>query len=245
MPEEEKDTTGADDAGTGAGDGDDQNQGGEGEAGDQNTDEKKDGGDGDDAGEEGDKTPTEKKEESKEGEDDEPEIRTRKSPKDYIIERKQRKIERLQAKKAGGDDDEEEDDDEDVLPEDKKAIKKVVTETLTPIIQRQLDAENEQEIKNFLADNSEFKPYEKRVRKLMTHPSRAQVPIQSLFYETAGPDLMKLGAQKKKEADEEANQSNAGGGSSRGTGEGKKDWSAMPDEEFAKEKQRIMTAPRD
>lgn len=239
MPEEEKDTTGADDAGTGAGDGADQDQG-KGEAGDKNTEEKKDGGD---AGAEGDKKPDEKKEESQ-GEDDEPEIRTRKSPKDFIIERQARKIEKLKAKTS--DDDEEDDsDEEEVLPDDKKAIRKVAMEAVAPILQRQLDAENEQAIEGFTVGNPEFKPYEAKVRKLMAHPSRAQVPIQSLFYEAAGPDLMKLGAQKKKEADDEANQSNAGGGSSRETAGKKTDWAAMPNTDFAQELQKIKTAPRE
>lgn len=243
MPEEEKDTTGADDAGTGAGDGADQDQG-KGEAGDQNTEEKKDGGDADDAGEEGDKNPDEKKEESQKGEDGEPEIKTRKSPKDFIIERQARKIAKLQDK-SGEDDDEDDDSDKEVLPEDKKAIRKVAMDAVAPILQRQLDAENEQEIGTFIAENSEFKPYATKVRKLMAHPSRAQVPIESLFYEAAGPDLMKLGALKKKEADNEANQSNAGGGSSRETAGKKTDWAAMPNENFAQELQKIKTAPRE
>ncbi|MFH1559018.1 MAG: hypothetical protein ABIC19_00655 [Patescibacteria group bacterium] len=211
-----------------------------GETGDQNTDDNKEGDDGNAAEEDENKS----LEQKPSGEDDELEIGTRKSPKDYIIERKERKIKKLEAQSKNDNDEEDESEEDDVLPEDEKIIEKVVEKKLTPIFQRQLAAEDEQEVQNFVNTNPEFKSYEVKVRKLMAHPSRAQVPISSLFYEAAGPHLMKLGAQKAKEADNEANQSNAGGGSSRDTGDKKVDWNAMPNEEFGKKLQEIKTAPR-
>ena len=123
----------------------------------------------------------------KEDEDKEPP--TRKRPIDFIKERQERR------KAKGGDTkdkdkatgDEDEDDD--------------------------IDEADDQEIKTFLTDNPDFKPYEAKARKYMSHPSRKDVPISEIFYGVAGADLLKIGAKRGKIADNEAKKSKTGGGS--------------------------------
>lgn len=249
MPEIEKNTAGAGGNGE-AGNSDDQNQNGAGEnKGDQNSDgagngdeNKDDKGDGssDDAGDDKDK--------NDDGDDEEPVIRKRRDAKDFIIERQKRKIEKLKNSKSKDDEDDDdagnksddEDDDGDIDPEDEKLISKVVAKKFAPIFKQQAEAEDEQEVKQFINDNPDFAKYEKKVKNFMKHPSRSQMPIKSIFYEVAGDDLMKIGAQRAKKAEDEANRNNAGGGSARGDDDGAKvDYSTMTAEEFEKKREEV------
>lgn len=64
--------------------------------------------------------------------------------------------------------------------------------------------EDEAEINQIVAENEDFKPYVDKVKKLAKDPSRKQVPIKSLFYEAAGDDLIKIGANRASEANADA-----------------------------------------
>ena len=142
-----------------------------------------------------------------------PDVRARKTPKDFILERQQKKIQKLEAKKDGEKDgDGESDEDDDIDEEDEKVVKKVLSKTLAPFFEKQIAAEDETEVQEFLANNADFKPYEAKVRTFMKHDSRRSLPISSIFYEVAGPDLLKLGAARAKAADDEARENSAGGG---------------------------------
>ena len=181
----------------------------------------------------------------------EPEVHSRKSAKDYIIERQQRKIEKLKNSSQGKDDEEKEDEensgndeDDEVNPEDENLITKVVLKKFAPIIEKQLAGEDEVELKDFIEKNPDFKAYESQARKFMQHPSRRMLPIKSIFYEVAGDDLIKIGAKRQKDADELARRDNAGGGSARGTEGAKPDYATMSDEEFAKEREAVRQKGR-
>ncbi len=183
------------------------------------------------------KVPTDKGLQKK-GDDDkaEPEVRKRLSPQDFIIQRQQKKIAKL---KAGEIDEIDESENEEVAPEDEALIKKVVAPILQPVLEKTLLAEDEQEIQDFLKDNPDFKPYEAKARRFMQHPSRRQLPIKSIFYEIAGDDLLKIGANRKAKADEKAKQTQTGGGSNRiGEGGGKSNWE-LSKEDFEDKQERI------
>lgn len=220
-------------------------------AGDQNLDKKDEGGEGDaPAGKEGegDGKPDPKKPEGSQGDENEPPVQTRKTAKDFIIERKERKIAKLEAAKAGegdGGKGGEKPDDGEIDPEDEEIISKVVSKQITPLIEKQIEAEDEAEVQQFVAENPDFKPYEAKVKAFMKHPSRREIPIKSLFYEAAGDDLLKIGAERAKKAAEEAARSGTGGGSARSEeGEGKPDWVNMPKDEFEKRKLEMLYPKR-
>lgn len=180
---------------------------------------------------------------SQEG-DDEPPVKPRKSAKDFIIERQQRKINKLQQKaEEGGQGDGEDDDDDELLPEDEemvvKTFQKRVLPGLQPFIDKNIAAEDDTEIGNFLKDNHDFAPYEAKVRKWVAHPSRRHLPIESIFYEVAGKDLLKLGAERGRKADEEARNTQTGGGSGRDTAVGEKKISDMTDDEIREKQARL------
>lgn len=204
-------------------------------------------GKGDDAEGKDKKSADDKKADDKSGadehadDDDEPQVR-RKSAKDYIIERKQRQLEKAksakgEAEKGEGGDDREGDDDE-VAPEDEQIISKVVDKKLAPLREAQQKAEDDADIAAFIAKNPDFKAYEAKARKYMAHPSRAHLPVKTIFYEVAGDDLMRLGAKRGKAADDEAAHGRSGGGSDRGVSGGKA-VSEMTPAEFSAHKDTV------
>jgi hypothetical protein len=212
---------------------------GEGADGADDKGEKDDGsGDGD-----GDKDKSDdKKDKTNPDEDEEP--KTRKRNIDFILERKNNKIAKLADKANKGNNDKDDDGDE-IDPEDENLIAKVVDRKLKPLIDKQIAEEDENEINSFLKVNPEFEKYAGKVRKFAQHELRKNIPIESLFYEVAGKDLMKIGAEKERKATKEAKDTTAGGGNNRNNAGGSKDIWSMTPEEFTAEQARIRSTPRD
>lgn len=178
------------------------------------------------------------KDDKKGEEDDDKEPPTRKRPSDYARER----IERKNSKKGAGKDDktsEDDEDEDDIDPEDEKTVGKVVAKALKPFLEKEAKAQDDQEIKTFLTDNPDFKPYEAKARKYMAHPSRKHVPIEEIFYGVAGKDLMAIGAKRAKIADNEAKKTKGAGGSDDAGGV--KSNASLSREELAAKQNEVRT----
>jgi hypothetical protein len=169
------------------------------------------------------------------GED--PPLKPRLSKQDFIIGRQKKKLAKQQEKSDEGNDDDETGDDDEIAPEDEAMISKVVSKKFAPIIDKSLADDDEREIQEFLKENTDFKPFEAKVRRFMKHPSRRSLPIKSIFYEVAGDKLLKMGAERAKTADEQARQSQTGGGSNRSEGGKDVTWSLSKEEFEAKQEQ--------
>lgn len=156
--------------------------------------------------------------------DDEPTVRKR---SDFIKERIERRQQKNAEKSESSDKDNE--DDIDLDDTDKKTIGKVVENYLKPLVEKEIKAQDEQEISEFLKNNPDFKPYEAKARKFMDHPSRKDVPIDEIFYGVAGKDLLKIGAKRAKIANDEAKATATGGSQDLG---GSKSVSEMSKAEF-------------
>lgn len=212
-----------------------QNNGGADDKGD-NSDDKDDAGDGADkgGGEDGDKSDKDKSTDKKPAPKVDEDPTTRKRNVDFILERKNAKIEKLQKDKdnkanQGGEDD----DNDDVAPEDAEIIDKRIAKALKPFADKQVAEADKAEIDDFVAKNPDFKPYAEKVAKWAQHPSRQGIPIKSIFYEVAGDDLMKIGADRAKKATDEAKKTGAGGGNNRNNnGGGSKPVLEQTKEEF-------------
>jgi len=208
----------------------------------------------DEGGDEGDEETTDDDEESKDDKSkddktkkptpqaDEPQTRKRTNV-DFILERKNRKIEKLQGKKDDGADDESGEDD-DIDEADEKTVGKVVKKVLAPFIEKQMQEEDANEIADFIKQNPDFAPYAEKVKKFASHESRKNMPIKSIFYEVAGDDLLKIGAKRAKKAGDEAKETQAGGGSAAGGGSEKGVWDLTP-EEFAEKQEALRNKPRE
>jgi len=211
----------------------------EGNSDDENAEDKNDGDEADE--DEGDDKKSDKSKSKPTPKADEPQ--TRKRNIDFIRDRQARKAEKQKAKQDNGAENDG-DEEDDLAPEDAKVIDRRVKKILSPFIQKQMADEDAQEIADFVAKNPDFKPYVEKVARFAQHESRRYMPIESIFYEVAGKDLLKIGAERGKKADKEAKQTQAGGGSNRGGDTPKNVWDLTP-EEFAAEQEKIRNKPRE
>jgi len=169
--------------------------------------------------------------------DDEPKVR-KNLPNEHFVKMRQKNRKKDSTKDDGGendDDDDSSDDDDDVMESVKKIVK--------PLYDQQETVAINNEINDFIAENPKFEKYKAKVAKFAQHASRAQTPITSIFYEVAGPDLMKIGAEMAKEADNEAKNTQSGGGAGAHDVSGKQtadDVWAMTPEEFEAQKRKAF-----
>lgn len=170
-------------------------------------------------------------------EDDGTEPPTRKTPKDFIIERKQRQLEKARGGRAADD----EGDDDTPVDEgaDAEFVDKRIQESLEPILSKQDEKDRDNELNEFVQTNPKFAPYKAKIARWWAHQSRVNLPVRTIAFEVAGDDLMRLGAQRGAEADAKARKGNAGGHSVRGAG-GKKSVLDMTDKEFVQYQQEVM-----
>lgn len=223
-------------------------------------DETKDGGtdagDGSNKGTEGDKADDKKaddtKKEDEPEDDDEAEPPTRsKSKESFIIDRKNRQIEKIKEKEAkddkggqkgGGEEEDDADlDADEVDPDDRHEISKEVSKQLAPILAKEEAAQTKAEVSDFIAKNPNFKPFEAKILKFASHESRKHLPIQSIAYEVAGPKLLKMGAEQGRAADAEAKKSQSGGGGSNRSGGSSKSVMDMTVDEFKAHQREVLS----
>jgi hypothetical protein len=189
--------------------------------------------------------PPTKTEPPKSQEEDEPP--TRKTKLDFILERKQKKLEKLKEEKLHKVNDElkehgDDDDDDGISPDDEKLVEKVVERKYGKYFSRDEERDAKAEVKEFLNTDPQgkyFKKYEDKILKWSRHPNRANVPLRTIALELAGNDLLKIGAELEREAQKKADESKAGGGSARATEGGKKDWSNATPAEVEAEIERV------
>lgn len=168
----------------------------------------------------------------------------RRSKQDHIIDRKNRKIDKLeQAKKGEKDDDEDDDDDEDLTPESKAAIKKGIAKELKPIKEGlQQSAENrakladDDELKAAIAKFPKAKGMEDSVKQYMEAYPNAPVEfiIQSLLGKQKAMEEAAVEADDKEKKNRLGGNSRRAGKGGRATGDipdansmSKKDWDAL------------------
>lgn len=189
----------------------------------------------------------------KEGDEDDkddgtpPETKKRLSTKDFIIGRQRAKLGKGEAKAKADDEggdkgegSEGEGDYNDVAPEDEELINSVVLKNFAPILDKTITAEDDKEVNEFVNTNPDFKPFEAKARRYIADPSRRHLPIKTIFYEVAGDKLLKIGAERERQANEKAKGTQTGGGSNRaGEGSKKSVWDLSP-EEFAIEQDKVL-----
>lgn len=166
----------------------------------------------------------EKKEtEEKKAEEDREPLK-RRSVESHIIDRKNKKIEKLEKKKDKEDDDADDfgggDGTEEVTREGKNAIKKQVKEELEPVLNAVRTNSDDQELKEVFAKYPTAKKMEKQIRKYMEAYPNPSVEFIYLGLAAKQMDLQK----KRDKADEDAKADGTGGHGKR-----KKDLSPIPD----------------
>ena len=115
---------------------------------------------------------------------------------------------------------------------DESDISKVHAD-LADLRSREEAREDEAEMDKIIADNPDMAKYKAEVKKLSSDTSRKQVPIKSLFYEAAGDDLIKIGANRASEANADAAETQQNGTSTGNSPDGAS-VSDMSNDDFAK-----------
>lgn len=141
---------------------------------------------------------------------------------------------------AGDDDDSDEDDDVD--PADKEVIDRQVKKQLKPVLDHFTAQADKQEAETYFAANPDFKPYEAKIMKWWNDPTRRHLPINTVALEAIGvKNLIRIGAQRQKAADDKARKTSTGGGSSTRDAGGSKPVAEMSNAEFEAERQRVLS----
>ena len=176
--------------------------------------------------EKGDEKGDEEEKEEEEKYDEKEEPPTRKSVQDHIIERKNKKIAKLEKKEE-----EKEEDEGNFTSEDKDAIGKEIdkkTEPLKEVLKAQSDKNELDALKNKYSSLS--KAMEKRIIKYANHKSYQNVPYENIYLMLAG---QKSVSQAKKEEAKKGDKKNETGGHTFRKGDKKlPDFRKMSDEEF-------------
>jgi hypothetical protein len=159
-----------------------------------------------------------------EPEDEEPPVR--KSVKDHIIERKDRKIAKLEGKA----------DEEPDAGEDRPITLKDLETVLAPLKRSLIQSEDEKELQAAFSKYPDAKKMEKTVRRYMENPAYAQVPAEFIIRALQGAK-----DTAKAKADEEAKGTRQGGHTRRPSeAKPKTAWDMTP-EEFQKSVTGLMS----
>lgn len=157
----------------------------------------------------------------------------RKSAKDYIIERKNRQIEKLKKQSEGYDD--LSDDNLDV----NNVIESKLSERLDPLVKTLASSEDEKELQAALSKYPQARKHEATIRKYMGHEAYSQVPVEFIVKGL-------LGGQEtaRREAEEEAKASRANGRTVRPKKQATKTAWDLSEEEFEAERRKIFREGR-
>lgn len=218
---------------------------------DDDSDDDADGGEGDesDGSDKGDGKKGSSQQKDKQGEDDEEDVPTRKpkTPADFVALRRGKALAKARGdaqkgKGQGGDEGGDEGDDDDAKDTDPRSIvQREIAKALKPLADRAEQEEVDTEIANFVHDNPDFKEFAPKVEKWSQNEAWKGVPIKQIFYAVAGDKLLKIGADRSRDADKNAKKGRTGG--SNGGEEGKRtNWADAPLEDVGAEIERVKLA---
>lgn len=145
----------------------------------------------------------------------------------------------------------DEDDDDDDDP--KAQVNKAVAAAIDPI-KKQFETQNQQlqeqrditDVNDFIASNAEKYPIAGKFRDHMLRYMKAypNVPVDGVFKIVAGDELMRMGAQKERQASSKANGTRIQNSQGRPQEKGKKDWGNATPEEMAAKRAEVLNRPQ-
>jgi hypothetical protein len=197
--------------------------------------------------EEGSKSEKKDNAEKKVEADDE-EIPIRKTRIDYILERKEKRLEKIKQDRLAkleselhehGEGDDEDDDLSDIEDEGEKKIVNTMKKYFGETVEKLSSKEVESEVNAFIEKDGRFAPFKDKIMKWAKHPAYAKLPMDRLAYAVVGPKIGEILSQKKQELEDEAEKSRMGG-SGRRTVTKKGVWEMTP-QEFEAHLHRIQT----
>lgn len=128
-------------------------------------------------------------------------------------------------------------EDGDIDPDDEKTISKVVDKKLR-------QQQDQAELNAFIVENPEFSKYKTAIETYMKHPTYNNIPVANIAAIVAHKDLMKLGAQKEREAQKRASDTkNNVNNSSRADTKKGTDWGSASPEAVAQKRAEVLGRP--
>lgn len=127
-------------------------------------------------------------------------------------------------------------EEEEFDPEDKDKIEKIVDRKVGSKL---FEMENKMEVSSFVASKPEYGKYKDVILKYMVHPDYKNIPVYNIAAIVASKDLMKLGAQKEREAMQKAKDTQGGGSTVRKEGT-VTDWHNATKEDFENQKSKVL-----
>lgn len=129
---------------------------------------------------------------------------------------------------------------EDIDPEDVKTIGKIV-EKQTESVKKQLQETRDRlEVDSFVAERPEFGKYKPVILKYLQHPVYSKIPVRNIASMVAANDLLKLGAQREREAQAKAESTKPIGNPVRRAESEATDWTKVSKEAFEAHKRKVL-----
>lgn len=156
-------------------------------------------------------------------------------------------LEKLEPEVRGKKDDDtpkspESDDDIEIDPEDEKRLNKILDKRLGGMaekLSRVEKLENEAEVNGFIAAKPEFAKFKPAILKYMEHPAYKNIPAHNIAKIVAGDNLMKLGAQKEREAQKKAKETEGNGTTVRKTTT-PVDWTSASKDDYEAQRAKVL-----
>lgn len=172
------------------------------------------------------------------------------SSQQHIIARQRKLIKRLRSEQPDPieEEDQIEEDETEAEPDSPAALRKEFSRELAPLKKALLSQSDERELTALFATIPKAKKMEKKIRAYMDHPSYRGVAAEVIFHHLDYKNSQKTGAERKKAADLEADQTRSAGGSgTRPTRTSKvtaEDIKAMSNKQFAAFQKKQRQAAR-
>jgi len=135
---------------------------------------------------------------------------------------------------------EKEEEEGEADPEDEKMVGKIVDKRLDQVTKDLRDTKDQMEVDSFIRSKPEYSKYRATALKYMKSPAYNNIPAHNIMAMVASKDQQKLGAQKEREAAENAKNTQSPGSTVRKPAGGKVDWSTATKEDIDAKKAEIF-----
>jgi len=129
---------------------------------------------------------------------------------------------------------------EDIDPDDVKTVGAIVEKQTAPLKKALQEQQDMAEIGEFVGDHPEYAKYKRTIFKYLQHPAYINIPVKNIAAMVASGDLIRLGAEKEREAQSKADATRSGGDVVRKSGGGETDWSRASIADFEAQKRIIL-----
>lgn len=134
----------------------------------------------------------------------------------------------------------EDDEDLELDPTEAKSIDKHLKKHLSPLEERLQRQEHELEVSNFLLENPEYKKHKDTILKYVSHKAYKDVPVSFIAAGLASKDLLKMGAERERQAQVEAEKTKNTGGSVRTDAPQARNWMTASKGDFEAQRAKIL-----